>query len=205
MCAANNVRWWWSLYPRRSVPEPRIYLGIAAGAPELSSCDIDIHNIWIRNLSAKKLQSLGSLLTKPPTVQTFVDMQPNFQCESCRTSSAVPLSLSMYINVTDGDLYGWLRRCCCILHLDTDLKFSGPAPGRKYQRCCLYRTLTSNCCSQIESATYEHDMITYGPGPGCLVPGSGSMLIYLILIINSSLTPELGWAVPCPCHAKWRG
>ena len=115
------------------------------------------------------------------------------------------LSLSMYINVTDGDLYGWLRRCCCILHLDTDLKFSGPAPGRKYQRCCLYRTLTSNCCSQIESATYEHDMITYGPGPGCLVPGSGSMLIYLILIINSSLTPELGWAVPCPCHAKWRG
>ena len=149
----------------------------------------------------KKLQSLGSLLTKPPIVQTFVD---NFQCESCRTSSAV-LSLSMYINVTDGDLYGWVRRCCCILHLDTDLKFSGPAPGRKYQRCCLYRTLTSNCCSQIESATYEHDMITYGPGPGCLVPGSGSMLIYLILIINSSLTPELGWAVPCPCHAKWRG
>ena len=90
----------------RSVPEPRIYLGIAAGAPELSSCDIDIHNIWIRNLSAKKLQSLGSLLTKPPIVQTFVDMQPNFQCESCRTSSAVLLSLSMYINVTDGDLYG---------------------------------------------------------------------------------------------------
>ena len=86
----------------RSVPEPRIYLGIAAGALELSSCDIDIHNIWIRNLSAKKLQSLGSLLTKPPIVQTFVD---NFQCESCRTSSTV-LSLSMYINVTDGDLYG---------------------------------------------------------------------------------------------------
>ena len=37
-----------------SVPQPRIYLGIAAGSLELSNCHIDIHNIWRRHFSTPK-------------------------------------------------------------------------------------------------------------------------------------------------------
>ena len=159
---------------------------ISAGSLlELSSCHIDIHNIWRRRLSAKKCQLLGSLLNKPPISENFVDMQPNFLCESCHlqqegTFSEWKLCLSMFVH----QFHEWrpLRVTQMLLHLASrhwhwqQLEVQRTGERLQIPAMLPYTTLTSNCCSQIESATYEHDMITYGPGRRCLAPGSGSML-----------------------------